>query len=84
MRAALIGPAHFNGLANYRSVPGNQQFLRSAWFTVKYTVITTIVLTALAFGLALLVQQRRRGAGALRTAYFLPAMIGLAIASLLW
>jgi multiple sugar transport system permease protein len=80
----LIGPAHFNGLANYREIPGNQEFLSSALFTLKYTVITTVVLTALAFGLALLVQQRRRGSGALRTAYFLPAMIGLAIASLLW
>jgi len=53
-------------------------------FTFKYTVITTVVLSGIALGLALLVQNQRRGVGILRTAYFLPGAVGFAAASLLF
>jgi multiple sugar transport system permease protein len=54
------------------------------WFALKYTVITTVLLSAVALGLALMVQERRPGVGLLRTAYFLPGAVGFAAASLLF
>ena len=54
------------------------------WFTLKYTVVVTVLLFALSFGLALIVQHPCRGVALLRTAFFLPAAVGFASASLLF
>jgi len=82
-RWPLLGASHPNGLQNYR-VLDDPTFTSAIWFTLKYTLVTTIVLSAIAFGLALLVQERRRGVGLFRTTFFLPSAVGLASASLLF
>jgi multiple sugar transport system permease protein len=80
----LLGPPSLNVPENYAGL-GDDDLLRTAvWFTLKYTVVVTILLFALSFGLALMVQHRRRGVGLLRTAFFLPAAVGFASASLLF
>jgi multiple sugar transport system permease protein len=79
----LLGASYPNGVENYNALR-DPLFLRAVWFTVKYTVITTIVLGLVAFGLALLVQQDRRGTGTFRTIFFLPSAVGLASTSLLF
>lgn len=80
----LLGEPSFVGLAQYDAILDDPLFLDAIWFTLRYTLITTVLLTAVALGLALLVQQTRFGSGFLRTAFFLPAAMGLAVASLLW
>src|SRR4051794_3985786 len=52
----LLGRSEPNGGANYSAL-GDPLFGRAIAFTVKYTVITTVVLGLVAFGLALLVQE---------------------------
>jgi multiple sugar transport system permease protein len=47
-------------------------------------VVVTVLLLAVALGLALLVQERRRGVGLWRTTYLLPSGIGFAAAALLF
>lgn len=80
----LLGHGRFTGLQNYVSAFSDGAFWHDAWFTVKYTAIVTVVLFALAFPLTLFVSRPRPGVGLLRTAYFLPAVIGLPSASLIW
>ncbi|TKK86258.1 sugar ABC transporter permease [Herbidospora galbida] len=80
----LLGPARPNFPANYTKIPDDPLFLDSVLFTLKYTVIITILLSAVALGLALLVQDRRRGVGFFRTAFFLPGAVGFAAAALLF
>ncbi|RSM88052.1 ABC transporter permease [Kibdelosporangium aridum] len=80
----LLGEPTFTGADNYTAIADDELFTSAIWFTVKYTVITTVVLFVIAFGMALLVQHSRPGVGLMRTAYFLPAAVGLAAASLLW
>ena len=83
-RWPLLGAPTLNAPDNYTEM-GDDDLLRHALgFTLKYTVIITVLLFLLAFGLALLVAQRRRGTGLLRTAFFLPAAVGFASASLLF
>jgi multiple sugar transport system permease protein len=53
-------------------------------FTLKYTAIVTVALSAVAMALALMVQQPRRGMGLIRTAYFVPGAVGFAAAALLF
>ncbi len=83
-RWPLLGSPTFNAPANYQRIRDNQLFVDSIGFTLKYTVVITVLLLALAMGLALLVQERRRGTGFFRTIYLLPAGVGFAAAALLF
>jgi multiple sugar transport system permease protein len=80
----LLGKPTFAGLDNYAELLHDRSFWSSLLFTAKYTLVVTPPLFLLAFGLALLVQRPGRFVGAFRTAYFLPVVIGMAVASLLW
>ncbi|HVQ89863.1 MAG TPA: sugar ABC transporter permease [Mycobacteriales bacterium] len=79
----LLGASKPNGVHNYRAL-ADPLFLRAVVFTLKYTAVTTVVLSLIAFGLALLVQERRPAVGLFRTVFFLPAAVGLASTSLLF
>jgi multiple sugar transport system permease protein len=83
-RWPLLGSPTVNFPDNYAEMEDNRLFTQSVWFTLKYTAIVTVLLSAVALGLALMVQQRRRGVGFLRTAYFMPGAVGFAAASLLF
>lgn len=83
-RWPLLGAPSVNFPSNYADIAGDPLFFDAVWFTLRYTVIVTVLLSLVAFGLMLLVQERRRGVGLLRTAYFIPGAIGFASASLLF
>ncbi len=80
----LLGDRHFIGLGNYHTLMSDTMFWNSLIFTVKYTVVITPIIVLVAFGLALLVRQRIPGVAIFRTAYFLPVVIGLSTASIIW
>lgn len=69
---------------NYTASTDDRLFWPAVEFTLKYTAIVVVALMVLAMIMALIVQERRRGVGFLRTAYFLPVSLGLASASLLF
>jgi multiple sugar transport system permease protein len=79
----LLGASRPNGVADYDALR-EPLFGRALLFTLKYTAITTVVLSLVAFGLALLIQEARPGMRMFRTIFFLPASVGLASASLLF
>ncbi|MBY8848731.1 sugar ABC transporter permease [Saccharothrix sp. MB29] len=83
-RWPLLGKPRLNAPDNYTGIADDELLRTAAWFTVKYTVITTVLLFAVALGLALLVQHRRPGVGFFRTAFYLPMAVGFASASLLF
>ncbi|GIE93494.1 carbohydrate ABC transporter permease [Paractinoplanes rishiriensis] len=83
-RWPLLGPPTLNAPENFAALSDDDLLNTAVWFTLKYTVIVTVLLFALAFGMALIVQHSGRGIGFLRTAYFLPAAVGFASASLLF
>jgi multiple sugar transport system permease protein len=73
----LIGPYHFNGVRNYAALGNDPGFVHSVLFTLLYTGIVTIPILVVGYGLAVLVRSNRRGSVFLRTAFFLPYVIGL-------
>lgn len=83
-RWPLLGAPTVNAPANYTKIADNSLVRDAALFTLQYTVIITVLLFALALGMALIVQRRNRFTSALRTAFFLPMAIGFATASLLF
>ncbi|WP_308797321.1 carbohydrate ABC transporter permease [Agromyces silvae] len=80
----LSGNQGLNFPENYAAAVDNRFFWDSVVFTLKYTVLTTLILLALSLGLAMLVQESTRWKGFLRTAFLVPSALGLASASLLF
>lgn len=80
----LGGDQGVNLPENYVKVVDNRFFVDSVVFTVKYTVLTTVLLIGLGLGLALLVQESSRWKTLLRASFLVPSALGLASASLLF
>jgi multiple sugar transport system permease protein len=80
----LSGFREWNFPDNYVKAVDNRFFMDSVVFTVKYTVLATVLLIGLGLGLALLVQESTRWKGLLRTSILVPSALGLASASLLF
>src|SRR5690606_35614305 len=80
----LAGNRGVNFPDNFRDAVENRFFWDSGVFTLKYTVIATVLLIALGLGFALLVQESSRWQSFLRTSILVPSALGLASASLLF
>jgi multiple sugar transport system permease protein len=80
----LLGSPTVNGLHNYRQLGSDDQFLGAIKFTLIYTLVTTVVLFAVAFALVAISNSTRRGSVFYRTAFFLPYVVGTAAASSMW
>ena len=80
----LLGKHRFIGLDNYARMLTDKTFWASLKFTSLYTLAVTPFLMVLGFGLAMLARMPSRITGAFRTGVFLPAVVGLSTASLLF
>src|SRR5262249_45340431 len=79
----LSGDQGVNFPDNYVKAVHHRFFTESLVFTLKYTVLATVLLIGLGLGLALLVQESTRWKGLLRASFLIPSALGLASASLL-
>jgi multiple sugar transport system permease protein len=75
-------PRNDSGIAY--GVLNDPNLAKAVQFTLVYTFVVTVVMLALALGLALLVQEATRWNAVLRTAILVPSALGLASASLLF
>jgi raffinose/stachyose/melibiose transport system permease protein len=72
------------GLHNYISAFKDQSFLNSFLFTLKFTVLSIILLNLIGFGLALIVTKESKFTNLLRTIFFMPNLIGGLILGFIW
>ncbi|WP_235857026.1 carbohydrate ABC transporter permease [Occultella glacieicola] len=80
----FAGNRGLNAPENFTRVLDDRLLWPAVAFTVKYTVLTTVILLAVALGLALIVQESSRWKNVLRTSILVPSALGLASASLLF
>ena len=80
----LIGPYHYIGLANYKELFSDPQFLHAVKFTLIYTAIVTPPIFLVGYGLAALLRANRLGAKVFRTLFFLPFVVGLTTVSFIF
>jgi multiple sugar transport system permease protein len=80
----LLGVPTFNWGSNYTRMLGDVRFFSALGFTAYYTIVVTIAIFVVAFPLAIFVEKQRPYISAYRTIIFLPVVVGLASASLLW
>jgi len=80
----LSGNQGWNFPTNFTKAVTHRLFADSVVFTLKYTLLATVLLILIGLGLGLLVQESSRWKGFLRTSILLPSALGLASASLLF
>lgn len=74
----------FIGIENYINAFKDETFRHSFWFTAKFTIVSVVVLNIMGFGLALLVTQKIKTSGVLKTIFFMPNLIGGLILGFIW
>lgn len=77
-------PMEFVGFGNFGKLFENDQFLRSAWLTTLFTILSVITINAVGLAFALLVTSKIRSANAARTLLFMPYLIGGLILGYIW
>lgn len=84
--ARLISPqpARFIGFDNFIRLFGSDTFWASLRNTVIFAVVIVPVQSALALGLAILINVKIRGVNFFRTIYFLPVVTSIVVVSILW
>lgn len=81
----LFGRSHWIGLENYVAIlTQDDLFWVALWNTLFFALLLVPLLNLVALGIALLLSRVRRGAGLLRTIYFLPALMGTVVVAVLW
>jgi multiple sugar transport system permease protein len=80
---SVLAPAHYVGLDNYRQVFGDDLFYKSLGNTL-FMVLRIPLVMALSLAIALLLNRAIRGMGVYRTAFYMPAIMPMVAASLLW
>ena len=75
---------HFIGLDNYRAVLHDSQWWAAIGHTAYFTFGSMIPTMAVGLTFAILLNSKIRGVGLFRTAFYLPAITPLVIASLIW
>jgi raffinose/stachyose/melibiose transport system permease protein len=73
------------GLNNYiRAFTDDRNFLNAAIFTVKFALVSVVLINLLAFSLALLLTRKVKGTYVFRTVFFMPNLIGGIILGYIW
>lgn len=77
--AAWVGPKNY-----IRAFTENADFMNALWFSVKFTVVSVILINLLSFCLALLLTMGIKGTNIFRTVFFMPNLIGGIILGYIW
>lgn len=77
-------PPQWVGLENYRALFHDERFLKALWNTVMFVILGMGIGPVLGLITALLLNQKVRGRGFFRAAYFLPVMTSLVVVATIW
>jgi multiple sugar transport system permease protein len=79
-----VEPTHWVGLEQFRTLLGDPDFLNSLKITLLFGVIVNPLQILTALGLAVIFNERIRGAGLMRTLVFLPVAIPQSVSAVVW
>jgi multiple sugar transport system permease protein len=84
--ARLISPqpARFIGFDNFVRLFDSETFYASLRNTLIFAIVIVPMQSALALGLAMLINVKMRGVNFFRTIYFLPVVTSIVVVSILW
>jgi raffinose/stachyose/melibiose transport system permease protein len=76
--------AEFIGLDNYVNAFQNEDFITAMTFTIKFTLVSVVIINVLAFLLALMLTRDVKGTNFFRTVFFMPNLIGGLVLGYIW
>ena len=76
--------AHFNGIQNYIEIVSNPAIRQSVWVTFQYTISSIALSTLVGVGLAVVVNQIKKGKSFFRVVFFVPMMLSGIVVGVLW
>ena len=79
-----VNKASFIGIANYLNAFKDPLFASSFWLTVRFTVVSTLLINVLALTVALLLTRQIKGTNVFRTVFFMPNLIGGIVLGYIW
>ena len=79
-----INKTTFIGVSNYVKAFADTQFTQAFWFTVKFTVVSTLLINVIALMIALLLTRSIKGTNLFRTVFFMPNLIGGIVLGYIW
>ncbi|MBQ3546129.1 MAG: sugar ABC transporter permease [Lachnospiraceae bacterium] len=80
-----VGDAEFTGLSNYIYIfTKDESFLTALWRTVRFTLVSVVLINLGAFALALLLTKKLPGTNIFRTIFFMPNLIGGIVLGYIW
>lgn len=74
----------FIGFDNYIALFEDERFLDSLWFTIKFAVVSIVLINVFGLSLALLVTAKLKTNKFMRTIFFMPNLIGGLILGFIW
>ncbi len=74
----------FVGFQNYIGIFQEKEFMDALWFTVKFSVVSIILINVIGLVLALIVTSKIKTNNILRTIFFMPNLIGGLILGFIW
>ncbi len=74
----------FAGLNNYKQSFSDPTFWTTLGFTIKFVLVSMVLVNVVAFGLALLVTAKLKSSNLFRTFFFIPNLIGGVILGVIW
>ena len=84
-RFTTVTNSQWIGVGNYiHAFTDNNNFLNALIFTVKFAVVSVVLINVLAFSLALLLTRNIKGTNVFRTVFFMPNLIGGIILGYIW
>ena len=81
----VITDARWVGVQNYLDVlNGSTGFLGALWFSVRFTVVSVVLVNVVSFALAMILTRALKGTNFFRSVFFLPNLIGGIVAGTVW
>lgn len=77
-------PTRFVGLRNFLRLFADDTFLSAIYNNFRFALFVVPIQTALALGLAVLVDRTKRGSTFFRTIYFMPVVVPMVVVSVIW
>ena len=76
--------AKWVGIANYMKVFSDAGFRNAFWNTAGFAIVSIVLINVVAFAIAYALTQKMRGANLVRTAFFMPNLIGGVVLGYIW
>lgn len=80
----LTGSPSFIGFENFERIFRDRLFYQALRVTATYTILSVPLSLALAFSIALLLNQKVRGLPIFRTIFYIPSIVPVVASSVLW